>query len=90
MNRVKLTLRSAKWWCMTLTILYFAALREEKGVSSETLSNVSPMSIAELFYFLFSRSPTGIRFALNQRYVAGDTEVTNGDEIAFLPPLGGG
>ena len=75
---------------MTLTVLYFAALREEKGRSVETLEKVALMSVGELFFMLFSRSHTGIRFALNQRYVSADTLLEDGDEVAFLPPLGGG
>ena len=75
---------------MTLTVLYFAALREEKGISSETLEKVESMTVEELFYLLFNRPHLGIRFALNQHYVTADTVLEDGDEVAFLPPLGGG
>ena len=28
--------------------------------------------------------------AVNQEYVAGDTELRDGDEVAFIPPVAGG
>ena len=75
---------------MTLKILYFAALREEKGIGSEMHHEPLPITVKALFFTLFNRPPTGIRFALNQRYVSEDTLLSDGDEVAFLPPLGGG
>jgi len=75
---------------MTLKVLYFAVLREEKGCVSEMRQVPSPMTMEALFLTLFERSPIGIRFALNQRYVSSDTLLSDGDEVAFLPPLGGG
>ena len=47
-------------------------------------------SIGELFDQLFARSHEGIRFAVNQCYVSPDRILVDGDEVAFLPPLGGG
>ena len=75
---------------MHVHILYFASLREERGLDQETRTLTAPMSISELFVALFSRPPEGLRFAINELYVSADTLLHDGDEVAFIPPLGGG
>ena len=34
--------------------------------------------------------PSGVRVAINQAFAAADTPLTDGDELAFLPPISGG
>ena len=75
---------------MIVHILYFASLREERNCSNETLQLEESISLVALFYKIFNRVPVGIRFAINQSYVDGETNIQDGDEVAFLPPLGGG
>jgi molybdopterin converting factor subunit 1 len=75
---------------MHIRVLYFAQLREEAGLSSVDLTVEEGITVSLLFKKLFSRGPTGIRFAVNQSYVNGDCLLHEGDEVAFIPPLGGG
>ena len=76
---------------MTITIFYFAQLAEERGTRKEIISlKAEELTIQSLFVKIFERNPKGIRFAQNQEYVEGNTYLTDGDEIAFIPPLGGG
>jgi len=75
---------------MVIQILYFASLREERQAEEETHTLLQPISISALFQQIFGRPAEGIRFAINQSYVNGDTILEDGDEVAFLPPLGGG
>ena len=75
---------------ITVQILYFAVLREERGRNEDALTLDKAMTVAELFEHIFGRPPEGFRFAQNQSYVSSDSLVQDGDEIAFLPPLGGG
>lgn len=75
---------------ITVQVLYFAVLREERGLDQETLSFDDSLTVAALFEHIFERPPEGFRFAQNQSYVSADSMVQDGDEVAFLPPLGGG
>ena len=75
---------------MKVLVRYFAVLREEKSCEQEWVPIHHGMSIAKLFDRLFTKSQDGIRFAVNQCYVSPDHILVDGDEVAFLPPLGGG
>ncbi len=75
---------------ISITILYFAHLRETRGVSEEGMRLEQSVSVGVLFSQIFNMSPVGIRFAIDAEYVSADTLISDGDEIAFLPPMGGG
>lgn len=83
-----------------VTILYFARLREALGTASEQLA--LPQGVVDagaLRDVLASRGGAwaqelahakSIRMAVNQDMASPDTPVTDGDEIAFFPPVTGG
>ena len=85
---------------MTLTIRYFAWMREHTGTDLETVSlpnNVS--SIGDLVPHLAAMSDghaqalknmRAVRVAVNRTYGDLDTTVAGGDEVAFFPPVTGG
>ena len=77
----------------TVTVRYFAVLRERKGVSDERVEVSPGTTLGELYRSLFP-SPTGewlpVACAKNHEYASADELVEDGDDIAFLPPLGGG
>lgn len=75
---------------ISITIRYFAHLREIRGQSEETMTLDAPVSIGDLFTRIFKMDATSIRFAIDAEYVSADTLVSDGDEVAFLPPMGGG
>ena len=75
---------------MSVQVFYFALLREERGCSQEERTIEPGTSVSELFSMIFGRKPIGIRFAMNQSYVSAAAIPSEGDEIAFLPPLVGG
>ena len=77
----------------TATVRYFAMLREHKGVSSETVEYPDGATVGELFQQVFpghAKTGMSVGFAINLTQVAQDAPVQDGDEVAFLPPLGGG
>jgi molybdopterin converting factor small subunit len=75
---------------MIVTARYFAVLRELRGTSSEAVDLPDGTTAAEAFAALFPGLPLRVAFAVNAVTVASDTALRTGDEIAFLPPLGGG
>ena len=75
---------------ISITIRYFAHLREIRGQSEETMTLDAPISVGNLFTQIFKIDATSIRFAIDAEYVSAETLVSDGDEVAFLPPMGGG
>lgn len=79
---------------MTLTLLYFAQLADEAGVSQETVHGDYP-DLAALYKAQqarhnFSLSQAQLRVARNQTFAAWTDAPADGDEIAFIPPVSGG
>ncbi len=77
----------------TVTVRYFAVLREQRGRDEERVVLEPADTPATLYRRLFPPGPRGaltVAFARNLEYVSGDVELADGDEVAFLPPLGGG
>ena len=78
---------------MDVSVRYFAVLREQRGTDEERLE-VEPGTTAQALYeTLFPAGAAGrmpVAFAVNQAYVPGGTVLSAGDEVAFIPPLGGG
>lgn len=82
---------------MTLTVLYFAAVRELVGKDEERVDLPAGVTtIAELAGFLASRHPVlegrlgSVRFARNETFATNDEALADGDVIAIIPPVAGG
>ena len=83
-----------------VTILYFARLREALGRDSERLAlPASISSVGSLREHLRSRgdawetelaSTKPVRVAVNQDMATSDLQLSDGDEVAFFPPVTGG
>lgn len=78
-----------------IEILYFAGLREQAGVASETLTVGPGATAADLYDEARRRhgldlDPSAVGFAVNDRYASADTAVADGDRVAFIPPVCGG
>jgi molybdopterin synthase sulfur carrier subunit len=84
----------------SLTILYFAWLRERTGTSEERVVPPAGVgTVGELIAWLMLRSPghasafanqRTVRCAVNQDFADPATLVHPGDEVAFFPPVTGG
>lgn len=77
----------------TVTVRYFAVLRERRGLDTERIELRAHESVAELYARLFPAAagpalPVG--FAVNRVLVPGQTLLQPDDEVGLLPPLGGG
>jgi molybdopterin synthase sulfur carrier subunit len=85
---------------IAVTVLYFARLREVLGHASETLTlPAGPQTVAALRAHLRGRggaweaelaAEKPVRVAVNQDMAQADTVLSEGDEVAFFPPVTGG
>lgn len=82
----------------TITVRYFASIRETLGHSSETLHTQAD-TLGALREELLARGNgyahslahgTAIRMALNQDMCRDDALLPDGAEVAFFPPVTGG
>jgi len=79
---------------MTVPIRYFARLKEEAGVSKETVET-SAATVAELWAEVarrhgFTLAPDLIRAAQNDEFCGWDARLVPGTEVVFMPPVAGG
>jgi len=80
---------------MTLTLIYFAALRDLAGLSEEEVSWPTPgCSVDALVKDLLKHRPElimqGVRVAVNEEFVELDALLKPDDVVAFIPPVSGG
>ena len=77
----------------TITIRHFAGLRERRGTDREQLEVDAGTSLRDLYGLLYPPAPDGdppVACVRNHETARPDTQVQDGDEVAFLPPFGGG
>lgn len=75
---------------MRVRVLYFAVLKERRGRAQEDVVLPEGTTAAAAFDHLFPALGLPVAFAVNEAMVPGTTTLHDGDELAFLPPLGGG
>lgn len=78
---------------MSITVLYFASLRDAAGRDSEQLA--LPASLRGLYEELrgrhgFSLPADRLRVAVDGAFAAWDAPLRDGCEVAFIPPVSGG
>lgn len=77
-----------------VTVKLFAAPREVVGKASLDMHIPYNATIATLKQELFAAYPVlrgyALRFAVNGTYARDDTILHRGDEVACIPPVGGG
>lgn len=80
-----------------VTIRYFASLKEETGTDEETIELGEPTGLDTILAGVKERYPDvedsldHVAVAVNMETVQPDeTTVQPGDEVALLPPFGGG
>jgi molybdopterin synthase sulfur carrier subunit len=77
---------------MSITVKYFAVLREQVGKSEESIDFQKGMTVSDLWKKTMSddKLPAGIMVAVNMEYTRQDTALHDGDEVAFFPSVTGG
>ena len=81
---------------MQVSLLYFASVREHAGVSVDHLDLPAGAVLSDALTAARSLHPTlelpapGIRYARNGEFAALDAPLSDGDELAVIPPVSGG
>jgi len=81
---------------MLVHVRYFAALRERVGKDFEDLALPDDGTVSQARTALIERYPalektlTTCAAAVNRAYASAETALAEGDELVFIPPLGGG
>ena len=77
---------------MRITIKFFASLRERVGISETVFeSSQTQVSVQDIWNELTTAElPDSVLTAVNMEYVGIDSLVSDGDEVAFFPPVTGG
>ena len=79
---------------MNYRVLYFASLRDAAGRDAESVAS-DTQDARELYAqrqreYGFAMSAERLRVAVNGEFAAWNRPLSDGDEIAFLPPVSGG
>ena len=80
---------------IAVRVRFFARLRELAGVETETLQIAPSSSLADTYEALRARHSSlpprdSVRGAVNQEFAEWSTKISDGDEVAFIPPVSGG
>lgn len=85
---------------MAIRVLFFSLLRDRAGASEVSLEVEADSTVADVLQAvskdrpalasLVKEHPTLVLASVNRNHAPLDTAVTNGDEVAFFPPVSGG
>lgn len=76
---------------MSITVLYFAAVRQRLGEDRKELDLPATATIAGVWTASTGEPWQGQALAaINQEYARSEDPVRDGDEVAFFPPVTGG
>ena len=77
---------------MQLKVKFFASLSEQTGLTETTVDTDSPVTVLDAWNLATGDQtlPVNILCAINMAYARLDDSVSDGDEIAFFPPVTGG
>jgi molybdopterin converting factor subunit 1 len=81
---------------MKVRVLFFASCREKSGTNAIELELEDGATTTTLMTHLLARYPelaagaSELKLAINKKYITVATRLSDGDEIALLPPISGG
>ena len=77
---------------MSITVQFFASLREDIGQQQVSLPYENTVDVMSVWQQATNGKdmPTNTLCAINMEYVKPDSPVSDGDEVAFFPPVTGG
>jgi molybdopterin converting factor subunit 1 len=81
---------------IAVKVRFFARLREQAGVETEPLRVAPGSTVADVYDIMRRAHPAlesdhaSVRGAINQEFRDWTATVSEGDEVAFIPPVSGG
>jgi molybdopterin converting factor subunit 1 len=76
---------------VNVTVRLFAALRERAGTPERTLQLDAGATAGDVWAALeIGDEPTGLLYAVNKEYAERARPLSEGDEVALIPPVSGG
>ncbi len=77
---------------MKIKVKFFASLRDRIGRAEESLDiEGSSVTVADVWSKVAEEPiPDGVLIAVNMEYTDGSHSLSEGDEVAFFPPVTGG
>ena len=78
----------------SITVYYYAVLREKRGIAQETVMTQAATAAAlyeelnEQYHFPIARDL--LKAAVNDEYCDWDSPIHAGDSVIFIPPVAGG
>ena len=76
---------------MRVTVRLFAGLREQAGTSEQELELPAGARLADVWTPLaLGEEPDGLLYAVNKEYAPPERRLSDGDEVALIPPVSGG
>lgn len=81
---------------MRVTVRFFAGCRDAARTETTTVELPSASGLSELKSALRQTFPNleryldRVRYSVNWEYVAGNASLSDGDEVALIPPVAGG
>ncbi len=81
---------------MQVTVKLFGSIREAAGAKELAVSLPEGSTVTDLRLLLardhpsFEEMADRLRISVNYEFVSGDAALSEGDEVAFLPPVSGG
>jgi len=75
---------------MSIQVKFFASLREKMGISETKVDSASTAGEIWDITTECAERPLNVLVAINLEYAQYDSQVSDGDEVAFFPPVTGG
>jgi len=77
---------------MSIQVKFFASLREKMGISETKIESTTASTAGEVWDQITNNAdrPLNVLVAINLEYAQYESTVSEGDEVAFFPPVTGG